>query len=121
MKGVEFTKGPLYGSMHEQDTTFDQLTLRLQLAAQIEDSSSGGNHSKRVLHNKTVTDSESGTDEGDGLFDMLFVKRKLGNKYARRPKMCGDNKKQNVKRNGKVVTCFDSGSDVHLAYRKECP
>lgn len=65
--------------------SFDQLSLRLQLGAQIEDSSGTERKVHKVLKNAVKDDSESDEEE-DGLFETCFVSRRLGNKFRNRRK-----------------------------------
>lgn len=123
-KGVEFAKSALLNSIQEKDATFANLSTLVLHAAQIEDNYSSQSKFSNVYNvngSTTYYDCKTESDDEIDVFDQFFVDRRYGKITRKRSKQCGDGKRENGKRKGEVMRCFDCNSKFHLAFHKDCP
>ncbi len=131
IRGVEFTKYAQL-SLPDESTTFDDLSLSIQTAAQVEDThkqaevAKGGSKSYGSIYRTNHSDVISelmieNEPEQFQQFNVHYTDRRFGRVRNRRSSKCGDNKRSNGTWNGKIMTCHECKSTKHLKFHKECP
>lgn len=110
IQGATFTKIAQLASLESNSASFDSLSHSVQTAAQVEDSNPSVRSPAAIVLENQVEDKE---------LKVLFTDRRYGRAKQRRPRQCGDNKRENGLWRGKVMQCHDCRSIRHLKFHRD--
>lgn len=117
IRGVGYTKFAQI-TLSDEDTSFDDLSLAIQTAAQVEDSNSDQSQTRTAIGTFITEQHDTCPSSFTELMEIVdwehcegynvnFIDLRFGRTPRKRSNKCGDNKRSNGEWKGKRMTCHD--------------